>query len=152
LWAKTVEALEWAIAKRNSQTVVTGGTDLGKDISVRPDSYLILTKDGHPLVRRLQHRMTYRPILNKWDRLNRPIVKDYPDFRRLGFGAVRRTAANLVWEFGDRETVMAFLRYSDPARQLLFPFGKVFDALRRMEDHLRPVLRCRPNLRKVFDQ
>ena len=78
------------------------------------------------------------------------------DFRRLSYGKLRKTAASLIRRFADGEVAGVFLAHGQPVESddLLEiysnrPFGKVFDALRRVGEYLQPRVRCRA-ARPVF--
>jgi hypothetical protein len=151
LWPQTVAALEWAIRRRMGMTEIANGKDAGKDISVKPGSVILLGRHGHCMVERTRKNNTNQQIPARWNALTERIRKDHPDFRRLSFGKLRKTAASLVRQFADGEGAGVFLAHGQPVESddLLEiysnrPFGKVFDALRRVGEYLQPVFDAAP--------
>ena len=80
------------------------------------------------------------------------VCKDYPEFRRLSFGKLRKTASSLIRRFGDGETAGVFLCHGHPVRgdALLDvyanrDFASVFRAIKKVEQHLQPVFEAAPS-------
>ncbi len=151
LWPQTVAALEWAIQRRMAMTQITKGRNAGKDITAKADSVILLGRHGHCMVERTRKNNTNQQIPARWNALTERIRKDHPEFRRLSYGKLRKTAASLVRRFADGEIAGVFLAHGQPAKSddLLEiysnrPFGKVFDALRRVGEYLQPVFHAAP--------
>ena len=80
------------------------------------------------------------------------VRQDYPDFRKLSFGKLRKTASSLIRRFGDGETAGVFLCHGHPVKsdRLLDiyadrDFARVFRAIREVEEYLRPVFDSAPD-------
>lgn len=78
LWPQTVEAIRWAIDRRQRQGDAT------------PDALLLLTDEGNPFFRRTEGNNPGRTFQNKWNGLTRRVQSDYPDFPWLSFGKLPR--------------------------------------------------------------
>ena len=72
--------------------------------------------------------------------------RDHPDFPRLSFGKLRKTAGDLIRRFADGEIHAVFMCHGQPvATDNLTdvysnrPFGKVFKAIREVQEYLQPV-------------
>ena len=151
LWSETVNAVEWAIARRQNQSQITAGPLDGKDISATPDSHLFLTEQGYDLTRQTKGGNRLQRIPNIWAGLLRRVRKDHPEFRKLSFGKLRKTAGDLVKQFSNGEVAGVFLRHgkvvkTDDLIDLYTnrPFGKLFVALREVEEYLQPVFAAAP--------
>lgn len=151
LWQETVRAVEWALARRQKQTRVTTGPLKGMDIAPTPDSHLFLTEQGYDLTRHTAGGNRIQRIPNIWDALIRRVRKDHPDFRKLSFGKLRKTAGDLVKQFSDGEVAGVFLRHgkvvkTDDLLDLYTnrPYGKMFRALREVEKYLQPMFDAAP--------
>jgi hypothetical protein len=103
------------------------------------------------MVERTGKGNTNQQIPARWNALTERIRKDHPDFRRLSFGKLRKTAASLIRRFADGEVAGVFPAHGQPVESddLLEiysnrPFGKVFDALRRVGKYLQPVFDAAP--------
>jgi hypothetical protein len=93
LWPVTVAALRWITTLRPHATrVVTpkGGGEL------------------HPVGQRNNQ------IANAWNRLLDRVGKDHPEFRRLSFGKLRKTAINLVRQASGEEIAALFASHGQP--------------------------------------
>jgi len=152
LWPQTIQVVEWAIERRQRQTRISAGPLAGKDITATPDSHLILTEQGYPLTRLTQGGNRNQRLPNIWSGLLRRVRKDHGDFRLLSFGKIRKTAGNLVKQFSDGEIAGVFLRHGNVVKtdDLIDlytnrPFGKVFEALRRVERYLQPMFDSIPS-------
>ena len=147
LWHETVEALQWAIRRRQGQTVVTRGANKGRDIPLSPDSLLILSEDGTPLVKQTAKGNRASRIANLWIAdLTRRIRKSKTEFRSLSFNKVRKTAGNMIRDLSDGEVAGVFLCHGEPVRSDTLidiytnrPFAKVFRAIRLARERLQPV-------------
>jgi hypothetical protein len=151
LWRETVRAIEWAIARRNKQTRISVGPLAGKDMTPTPDSHLFLTEQGYPLTRQTSGGNRNQRIPNIFDSLLRRVKKDHPDFKRLSLGKLRKTAGDLVKQFSDGEVAGVFLRHgkvvkTDDLADVYTnrPYGKMFAALRKVEEYLQPMFEATP--------
>ena len=147
LWPETVDALQWAARRRQGQAVVTRGGNKGKDIRMTPDSLLILSEDGTPLVKQTAKGNRASRIANLWTSdLTHRIRKDKDGFRALSFNKIRKTAGNMIRNLSDGEVAGVFLCHGEPVRtdDLIDiytnrPFAKVFKAIRLARERLQPV-------------
>jgi hypothetical protein len=83
---------------------------------------------------------------NKWGGLIERIRKSEPDFPFFPFSSLRDTAGDLVRQVAGGEVSATFLMHGQPVKQddLLDlytrrPFGKVFEALRLLQNELKPM-------------
>ncbi len=142
LWSQTVEGIRWAVARQKEIC-----TNLG--MSLRN---LLVTKQGQPFFRRTEGNKNQSQIFsNKWDGLTRRIRKDHPEFPDYSFSTLRDTGANLVRNIMDGEVSAVYLCHGNPVKKdnLLElytnrPFGKLFKALRQIEEDLRPMFAAAP--------
>ena len=105
LWDQTVTCLEWGIARRKT---------LGP---VAPDSLLLVSDRGEPLFHSTKSGNYAKRFQNLWyGGLLRRVRMDYPDFRTLSFGKLRKTAGNLIKRFSDGETAGVFLSHGTPVK------------------------------------
>lgn len=142
LWPQTVDGIRWALTRREEVCSKLG----------LPLRNLLVTKQGQPFFRRTEGNKNQSQIFsNKWDGLTRRIRKDHPDFPDHPFSTLRDTGANLVRHLADGEVSSVYLCHGNPVKtdNLLElytnrPFGKLFKALRQMEEELRPVFASAP--------
>jgi hypothetical protein len=142
LWTQTAEALEWAV--RRQQKICAS-----QRLSSRT---LLLTKEGQPFFRRTAGNKNVSQIFtNTWSRLTKRIRLDHSGFPSLPFSSLRDTAGNLVRHAADGEVAAVFLLHGKPVKKddLLDlytnrPFGKLFSALRQIEQDLKPVFDAAP--------
>jgi len=147
LWPETVEALQWAIRRRQGQTVVTRGANRGRDIRTSPDSLLILSEDGTALVKQTAKGNRASRIANLWNAdLTRRIRKSKTEFRSLSFNKIRKTAGYMIRDLSDGEVAGVFLCHGEPVRTDSLidiytnrPFAKVFKAIRLARERLQLV-------------
>jgi predicted DNA-binding protein (UPF0251 family) len=147
LWAETVDALQWAVRRRQVQEAVTRGGNKGKDIRMNPDSLLVLSEDGTPLVKQTAKGNRASRIANLWNAdLTRRIRKSKTGFRSLSFNKIRKTAGNMIRDLSDGEVAGVFLCHGEPVRTDTLidiytnrPFAKVFKAIRLARERLQPV-------------
>ncbi|MEX0775117.1 MAG: hypothetical protein WD042_05315 [Phycisphaeraceae bacterium] len=125
LWPETVAAINWFAGER-------------KRIKGKPTDLAIVTAKGNPL--NTQH------IANAWNDLLRRIQHDHPDFARLPFKHLRKTAAQLVRRMSDGETAGVFLCHGQPVQSDELSdaytnrdFTKVAKAMERVHDQLAPM-------------
>lgn len=152
LWPETVDALEWAINRRRSQTRIRRGPSKGKDISMRSDSILLLSEDGLPLVKHTVKGNQSNRIANMWRTgLTERIRKDHPSFRLLSFNKLRKTGGDLIRHEADGEINGVFLTHGQPVKSddlsdeyTNRPFGKVFQAIRAVRLYLNSAFDFQP--------
>jgi transposase len=141
LWPQTVDAIRWAMDRRSG---------LG---DVSPESLLLVSNRGLPLFRATRGGNSGQRIKNIWGHgLLKRVCRDYPEFRRLSFGKLRKTASSLVRRFGGGgPTAGVFLCHGHPVKsdRLLDifaerNFARVFRAIRQVEEYLRPVFEAAP--------
>jgi len=132
LWPETVEAIRWYRKHKNSKA--TGPLLLAKG---KPISF---TKGGN--------RSQY--FNNRMSSLLDRIAKDKPDFRRLSFNKLKKTAASLVKRAGGHNVANEFIAHGqacdDPLVDLYAGryFLKVFKAQKKVRKHLRPMFEAVP--------
>ena len=130
LWAETVSALRWVLARRKAQGGFTN------------DCILILSDE--------KRELTYTRIANLWKSILRRIKKDVPDFQELPFTSLRDTAGQLVQDCSDEFTANSFLFHgrSENTRMLTHytnkDFGKVFAANAKVREKLQPMVDAAP--------
>lgn len=135
LWTETVRAVEWYMTHHRPSVAPSPavGTLLVTDHGGRYDAP---TKGSH----------ANSQLSNAWVRLTERVRKDLPQFRRLSFNKLRKTAGNLVREAAGGEVAGVFLSHGNPVKsdsQLDVytnrPFAKVFAALDKVGSDLRPL-------------
>ncbi|MCY2987526.1 MAG: hypothetical protein NTY19_06640 [Planctomycetota bacterium] len=144
LWPQTVEILQWAIERRNQICEKIG-------LSVRT---LLVTERGTLFYRLTSGKKNQSQIFgNKWDALIKRIRKDedHKDFPDYSFTSLRDTAADMIRPIAGGEIASVFLMHGKPVKEddLLDiysnrPFGRVFDALRVMQEMLKPMFYAVP--------
>jgi len=77
---------------------------------------VFLTDGGLSLIARTTGNNVSAKIPAAWYRLLNRVQKHHPDFKRLGFHHLRRTAGNEVRKFTDGETMGVFLRHGKPVK------------------------------------
>jgi hypothetical protein len=150
LWPETVPALQWAQRRRERQTTITRGRDAGTLIPPTPESRLILSDDGTPLVKQSAAGHRTSRIANIWDSglLNR-IRRDYPDFPTLSFGKLKKTADDRIRYIAGDEVGSLFVCHGNPVDDLLEaysnrPFGRLFAAIRTLREEWAKVFEYQP--------
>ncbi|MHB8956573.1 MAG: hypothetical protein ACYC4U_26620 [Pirellulaceae bacterium] len=141
LWPQTVAAIQWAINRRQR---------LGKLTS---DSLLLVSDRGEPLFHETKGGNYSKRIQNLWQSgLLKRLRMDYPEFRRLSFGKLRKTAGNLIKRFSDGETAGVFLCHGTPVKTDALSdvytnrdFAKVFAAIGRVQQYLQPMFNAAPD-------
>ena len=144
LWPQTIEILQWAIKRRNQICEKLG-------LSVRT---LLVTERGTLFYRLTSGKKNQSQIFgNKWDALIKRIRndKDHKGFPDYCFTSLRDTAADMIRPIAGGEVASVFLMHGKPVKQddLLDiysnrPFGRVFDALRTMQEMLKPMFDAVP--------
>jgi hypothetical protein len=128
LWPQTVAGIEW-MKKRREGSEETG---------------LVLTKKGRPLSLTAGSNRNMA-IPNAWNILTKRVQKDHPEFRRLSFNKLRKTAIDLVRKLSDGETAGIFACHGQVVSDDLLEryanrhFAKVFEAIDRLYKVLEPV-------------
>lgn len=134
LYPITVEGIQWAIEQ-------------GRQLpGFAPEARLLLNKKGVPYDRPTRGGNDNRTIPNRFGRLIERIQGDGQSIRKLSFGKLRKTAAQLIDSHSNGEIAGVFQCHGQPVKtdQLLDryrnrPFGRVFEAIRRVEEYLAPV-------------
>lgn len=133
LWPVTEEAIRWAEARKAHQGI---------------KSHLLLTTEaGRSYIAPTTKNNRGAKIPNAWNRLLSRVQEDHPDFPRLSFGKLRKTAGDPIRKFADGEVAAIFLAHgqsvsSDELAENYTnrPFEKVFAAQERVWEHLKDVL------------
>lgn len=134
LFSQTVQGIEWALAHRNNFP------DFG------PQARLVLNDNGQPYDKPSSSGNANQQISNRFGDLLNRIQADDNQIRELSFGKLRKTAGDLIRRFSDGETAGIFLCHGQPVKSDNLadvyssrPFGKVFAAIRRVEEYLMPM-------------
>ena len=134
LWPETVTAIDWWLRERQTISPAADVTTLLVNRNGR--RYDALTKSRHP---------NYQ-IANRWHSLTQRIKVEHPTFRALSFNKLRKTAGNFIRAESHGEVAAVFLSHGKPVKsdELLDlytnrPFAKVFDAIERVGERLRPL-------------
>jgi hypothetical protein len=134
LFPQTVAAMQWALERR------------GKHPEFQSESVLLLNDKGIPYNQPTKGNHRNQQIPNRFADLRRRIRRDHPDFPALSFGKLRKTAGDLVRRFADGEIFGVFMCHGQPVETDNLadvysnrPFGKVFKAIREVQEYLQPV-------------
>lgn len=134
LFPQTVAAMQWALERR------------GKHANFQSESVLVLNDKGVPYNQPTKGNHRNQQIPNRFAALWQRIQRDHSDFPSLSFGKLRKTAGDLVRRFADGEIFGVFMCHGQPvATDNLSdvysnrPFGKVFKAIREIQEYLQPV-------------
>jgi hypothetical protein len=136
LFAQTVAAVEWALARRRQHP------------DFCPEARLLVNSSGEPYDKPTAGGNPNMQIPNRFSALIRRIQKteEGQDFTRRPFKILRKTAGDLVRRHSDGEVAAVFqsrgqaVRIDDLADAYTTrPFGKVFRALREVEQYLAPM-------------
>ena len=126
--------MEWALERRRAHRCF------------EPEGPLLLNSRGEPYDKPTKGSHRNQQISNRFGDLIRRIRTKHADFPKLSFGKLRKTAGDLIRRFADGEVAAVFLTHgqavkSDDLSDVYTnrPFGKVFAAIRKVEEHLRPV-------------
>lgn len=127
-------AVEWWLRQRAAISITAGVSTLM--VTRKGQRYDTPTKGNH----------TNFQIPNSWFHLCDRIREDHPDFRRLSFNKLRKTAGNLIRTLAEGEVAAVFLAHGTPVKSDALldvytnrPFAKVFEAIERVGDKLRPL-------------
>ena len=134
LFPQTVQAVEWALARRKQQP------DFG------PNARLLLNDRGEPYDKPTTSGNANQQIANRFADLIRRIRNDGGQVEKRSFKMLRKTAGDLVRRFSDGEVAAVFHSRGQPVQiddladaYTNRPFGKVFEAIRKVEDYLKPM-------------
>lgn len=105
-----------------------------------------MNTNGKPLDQRSSSGNPSRQIPNTFMRLQERILADENEISRLPFKYLRKTSGDLIRRFSDGEISGVFLLHGSPVKTDKLsdvytnrPFGKVYEAIRRVEEYLQPV-------------
>lgn len=134
LFPLTVEGLQWAMDRRRQFP------------DFAPEARLLVSETGTSLDKPTRSNNANQIIPNHFDRLIKRIQDDGQAIRKLSFGKLRKTATDLVKRFSNGEIAGVFDCHGSPVRTDSLsdqysnrPFGKVFAAIRDVEEFLEPV-------------
>lgn len=96
LWNQTVEALQWALDRRESHD---------------PGDILLLTAKALPFFRKTDGGNNCGSIPRLWGRLLQRIKKDHPKFPMLPFNSLRDTSANFIRKIAGGEIASIHLAH-----------------------------------------
>ncbi|SIN88664.1 hypothetical protein SAMN05444166_1446 [Singulisphaera sp. GP187] len=136
LWPQTKDGLEWVLAAR--QSVRSGRTE---DADV-----VFVTERGKPLWHATQNGHVSDGVSNVWYRLIRRVQQDHPAFPSYSFNKLRKTSATRILEIADAETASMILAHKTISEDellhhyALLPWEKLFNAQRKLEEQLAPIL------------
>ena len=144
----TVQGIEWALEERRRH---------GKlDANAR----LLLNGNGEPFDKPTKGGNPNRQIPNRFIRLRQRIADESNAIKKLPFKMLRKTGGDLVKRFSDGEIAGVFLCHGQPVATdnlsdayTQRPFGKVFTALRKVEEYLAPMFEAvdQHGARRSFD-
>ncbi len=151
LWPLTVSAMEWVLKRRRKQVRITKGEGRGREIPCTPTALVFLNDSGHSFTKPTANGNPNHQITNGWTRLLRRVKKDHEEFPWLPHESLRDTAADWIREEFGGEIADIFLSHGSPlgSNSLVEcytnkPFGKVFKALRWLEEKLSPMFEATP--------
>lgn len=134
LFEQTVQGLQWAMERRRKQSPLDPASPLF--LNGQGERYDKPTKNGH----------RNQQVPNQFARLQKRIRKAGHEVSSLSFGKLRKTAGDLIRRLSDGEVAGVFLCHGQPVQSddlsdvyTNRPFGKVFAAIRRAEEHLQSV-------------
>ena len=134
LFPMTVEGIQWAIEERKNQP------------NFSTDARLLLNKNGKPYDEPTKSGNANQTIPNRFARLIKRIKEDGNEIRSLSFGKLRKTAGQLIKTFSDGEIMGVFDCHGQPVKTDSLndvysnrPFGRVFKAIKQVEEYLEPV-------------
>ena len=131
---QTVQGIQWSIAKRSAKP------------NYGDDSALFVNDSGNRYDKPTANGNRNQQIPNAFARLKRRIQKAGGEIRNLSFGKLRKTSGDFVRQNSGGEISAVFLCHgnavdSDALADVYTnrPFGRVFEAIRAMEEHFAPV-------------
>jgi integrase len=137
LWPETVTATGWFVKWMRGSSPNPQGTE-------NPSEYLMVTRQGRCYDR--------QQIANMWNQLLDRVQVDHPNFRRLPFKCLRKTAGQLIRERSDGEISGVFLCHgqavaSDSLADVYTnrPFNKVAATLALVRRDLQPMFDAVPD-------
>lgn len=139
LFPQTVAGIEWALARRH------------KHPGFGPAARLLVNSHGEPLDKPTAGGNPNQQIPNAFARLIRRVQEsdEGKGFVRRPFKMLRKTAGDLIRRQSDGEVTAVFhcrgqaVRIDDLADAYTNrPFGRVFRAIREVEQHLQPVFKA----------
>ena len=114
---------------------------------VKPNGtpWLLVTSKGKQLIEATKGNFRGAYIPNRWNHLLGRVREDHPDFRRLSFNKLRKTAGNLmIREVAGGEVAGIFLAHGQAVKTddladvyTNRPFAKVWAAQNKVWDHLK---------------
>lgn len=133
LWSATTTGVEWAMARREQ----IDNTDL---------PFLLLTEKGKSYFGQTKAGNRIQRIPNIWASLVKRVGDDHEGFRKLSFGKLRKTGANLIRQFSDGEVSGIFLTHGQPVKSddladeyTNRPISRVYEAIDAVEKYLQPM-------------
>ena len=134
LFRQTVQGIQWAIDLRQTRP------------NFRPDAALFVNENGNPYDTPTASGNRNQQIPNSFGRLLRRIRRNGHEIRGLSFGKLRKTAGDLIRRHSNGEISAVFLCHGKAVKSDALadcytnrPFGRVFEAIRTVEDYLAPV-------------
>lgn len=130
LWPETLAGLRWYLGRRpaSEETVV------------------FLSKTGKPISTPTSGKNPDRKIFNAWIDLWNRIIRDFPEFRKLSFNKLRKTAADIVKQYSDGEVAAVFQCHGHAVKGDKLsdvytnrPFGRVHEATEKVRAYLAPM-------------
>lgn len=107
--------------------------------------WLLVTRRGKQLIEATKKNFRGAYIPNRWTHLLNRVQEDHPEFRRLSFNKLRKTAGNLIREVADGEVAGIFLAHgkavSDDQLEVYTnrPFPKVWEAQDKVWEKLQDI-------------
>ncbi|EMI19565.1 hypothetical protein RMSM_03506 [Rhodopirellula maiorica SM1] len=136
LFPLTVKGIQWAMKRRKA---FPGYGD---------HAVLVVNKAGTALDQPTKAGNANQMIPNHFDRLIKRIQVDSHDIRPLSFGKLRKTGSQLIKRFSDGEIMGVFDCHGQPVKSDALtdaysnrPFGRVFTAIRDVQEYLQPVFK-----------
>lgn len=123
--------------------------DITKQVMGSPkgQGLVFTTQNGLSLIARTAGNNVCAKIPSAWYRLLNRIQKHHPEFKRLGFHHLRKTAGDFIRKLSDGETMGVFLRHGKPVKSDVLAdiysnrhFQKVFEAQDKFWDLLKDVI------------
>lgn len=152
LWPHTVLGLKWLISRRKHQTRILKGEHANESIAMTTSSVLLTNDNGLPMYRLYSSGNTGQEIPNCWSRLARRMKTAHPMANAHRYSTLRRTTTNFLRKVYDAEVASLFLQHGTPFEKdrLLDdysnrPYGKLFEALDRWGERLRPMFQSVPD-------